>query len=179
MIAHWPTNSHTTLQLPSIRYGYFDGSGYQTPLLKRTPSDYSVPGSPDNMIRIKYRRWPSETETTESAPVSELPSEITEFADDEDEASKLKGIRYPGMGLFDSASELQKKKRNQRKDNSVVKQIEQASSGIEPTEFVWSEDGEFQRTRDIYASPSVEGSPVGLPTHLAPLRHLLVSPHCS
>ena len=162
MIAFWPMNSHPSLQLSAIHHSYFDGIDYQTPILKQTSSDNSAPGTSDNMLRPKYRRWPSGTETTGSAPTSELPSEITEFADEEDEANKLKGVRYPGMGLFDSASEQQKKKRNQRKVDSVVKQIEQASSGIEPTEFVWSEDGKFQRTRDIYASPSVEGSPVSL-----------------
>jgi len=67
------------------------------------------------------------------------------------------------MGLFDSADELQRRMRNQRKDDSVLKHMEETSSGIEPNEFVWAEDGEFQRIRDIYATPSIDGSPVSLP----------------
>jgi len=109
-----------------------------------------------------YRRWPSEANTADSVAVSDLPSESTEF-DDENDANKLKGVRYPGMGLFDSADETQKRMRNQRKDDSVLKLMEETSSGIVPNEFVWTESGEFQRVRDIYASPSIEGSPVSHP----------------
>jgi len=112
------------------------------------------------MMRPKYQRWPSETETTGSLIQSEVASEITEYAEEENDNSKLKGVRYPGMGLFDSASEIQKRKRNQRKDESVLRHMEETSSCIEPTEFVWSEQGDFQRTRYIYDSPSIEGSPV-------------------
>ncbi|EAQ92836.1 hypothetical protein CHGG_01071 [Chaetomium globosum CBS 148.51] len=140
-------------------HGHFDSPSYPTPFLKRSRSDHSVPSTPENDTRAKYyRRWPSETETADSVPVSDLPSESTEF-DDENDASKLKGVRYPGMGLFDSADEIQKRMRNQRKDDSVLKQMEETSSGIVPNEFIWAEDGEFQRVRDIYASPSIEGSP--------------------
>lgn len=137
----------------------FDPCDFQTPILKRSRSDVSIPDTPDNVSRSKYRRWPSETETN-SVIVSEFASDTIELLDDDNDYSKLKGVRYPGMGLFDSADSAQKRMRNQRKDDSVLKLMEQASSGIEPTEFVWTEDGEFQRTRDVYASPSIEGSPV-------------------
>jgi hypothetical protein len=110
-----------------------------------------------------YRRWPSESEITDSLPASEFPSGSTEFCEEND-VSKLKGVRYPGMGLFDSADETQKRMRNQRKDDSVLKQMEETSSVIEPNEFIWAEGGEFQRVRDIYASPSIEGSPVSKPS---------------
>ncbi|KAK0733945.1 hypothetical protein B0T26DRAFT_736747 [Lasiosphaeria miniovina] len=152
------------IQFPGTRQGYFDSAGFQTPVMKRSQPEYSTPNTPDNtlaVMRAKYRRWPSETETETTASV--LPSDEQDdngdFGDEENDSSKLKGIRYPGMGLFDSASDLQKRKRNQRKDESVLKKMEQSSSGIEPTEFVWTEGGVFQRTRDIYASPSIEGSP--------------------
>lgn len=154
---HWST---ATNQFQGAHNGQFDSSSYPTPTLKRSRLDRSVPRTPENETRIKcYRRWPSETETTDSVPVSDLPSGSTEFDGDND-TSKLKGVKYPGMGLFDSADEIQKRMRNQRKDDSVLKQMEVTSSGIEPNEFVWAGDGEFQRIRDIYASPSIEGSPV-------------------
>ena len=85
---------------------------------------------------------------------------MSETADDENDTSKLKGVTWPGMGLFDSATEMQKRKRNQRKDKSILRRMEITSAGVEPTEFIWTEGGEFQRTRDIYATPSVEPSPV-------------------
>lgn len=140
----------------------FDVVGYPTPSLKRSRSDNSDPVTPENDMHPKpYRRWPSETATTDSANPSEFTSETTELDEDND-SSKLKGIKYPGMGLFDSADENQRRMRNQRKDDSVLKQMEETSSGIAPNEMVLT-DGtlEFQRFRDIYASPSVEGTPVG------------------
>ncbi|KAK3383329.1 hypothetical protein B0T24DRAFT_687781 [Lasiosphaeria ovina] len=168
--AQWPISTlhgsapQPSHQFPGTRQGYFDSAGFQTPVMKRSQPEYSTPNTPDNtlaVMRAKYRRWPSETETETTASV--LPSDEQDdngdFGDEENDSSKLKGIRYPGMGLFDSASELQKRKRNQRKDESVLKKMAQSSSGIEPTEFVWTEGGVFQRTRDIYASPSIEGSP--------------------
>jgi hypothetical protein len=81
--------------------------------------------------------------------------------DEDGDLSKLKGIRYPGMGLFDAASEQARRRRNQRKDESVLRLMKQTSAVIEPTEYIWTEDGTFERTRDIYATPSIEGSPVG------------------
>lgn len=170
-MGHWsavPAHYHDAI------LGHFDTSAYQTPNLKRSRSDRSAPSTPGLEAGAKYyRRWPSETETTDSVPVSDLPSESTEFLDDETDANKLKGVRYPGMGLFDSADEVQKRMRNQRKADSVLKLMEETSSGIEPNEFVWTEHGEFQRMRDIYATPSIEGSPVGRP-HCGILLHLFL-----
>ncbi len=159
--AHWATAPD---HYHEAHHSHFDNSAYHTPNLKRSRSDRSGPSTPDNYAQSKYyRRWPSETETADSIPVSELPSESTEFDDELGDVSKLKGVRYPGMGLFDSADETQKRMRNQRKDDSVLKHMEETSSGIAPNEFVWGENGDFQRVRDIYASPSIEGSPVCYP----------------
>ena len=162
---HWqavPSNLNTSLHLHSVRHDYaFDQLAYSTPTLKRT-REYSILASPEHLVPLQYHRWPStsETITTESA----LPSEnTTEYGDEDNDSSKLKGVKWPGMGLFDSANEDQKRKRNQRKDHSVLKLMEQTSSSVEPTEFVWTGGGEFQRTRDIYDSPSIEGSPVSEP----------------
>ena len=172
-IAHWSSNSHSAIHSHNAHHGYFDNSGYQTPILKRTLSEYSI-GTPDNMSHPKYRRWPSETETTGSAPTSELRMDSPAVEEDDD-LSKLKGVRYPGMGLFDAASEQARRRRNQRKDESVLKQMEQTSADIEPTEYIWTEDGRFERTRDIYATPSVDGSPVGPPLDI--VAHCIARSH--
>jgi hypothetical protein len=74
--------------------------------------------------------------------------------------NKLKGVLWPGMAWFDSAPEDKKRMRNQRKDASVLKHMEATSARIRPTEQVWDLDGELQRTRDVYATPSLLGSPV-------------------
>ncbi|KAK2861258.1 hypothetical protein FQN49_004380, partial [Arthroderma sp. PD_2] len=44
-----------------------------------------------------------------------------------DEASRLKGIFWPGMDIFDSATEEMRRKRNQKKDGSILKQMEETS----------------------------------------------------
>lgn len=54
---------------------------------------------------------------------------------------QLKGIRYPGMDLFDAAPEEQRKKRNQKKDSSVLRQLERNASMVKPTETVTSAAG--------------------------------------
>lgn len=165
--AHWATAPG---HYHEDHHGHFDHSAYHTPNLKRSRSDRSGPSTPDNTLSKYYRRWPSEAETADSVPISDLPSESTELDDDND-VSKLKGVRYPGMGLFDSADETQKRMRNQRKDDSVLKHMEETSSGIVANEFVWEENGDFQRVRDIYASPSIEGSPVRhSPLNMPPRR---------
>lgn len=166
VLTHWITDpNNASLQFHNLRHGhaYVDSPGFQTPVMRRSRSDFAAPDTPDNshnMFAGKYARWPSETATSDSIlPSSEVTSEITEF-DDDDESSKLKGIRYPGMGLFDSANEQQKRKRNQRKDESVLKMMEEASTTIEQKEIIYSEDWKFQRERDVYASPSIyESSP--------------------
>ncbi|KAK3396591.1 hypothetical protein B0T20DRAFT_275958 [Sordaria brevicollis] len=166
VLAHWITDpNNASLQFHNLRHGhaYADPPGFQTPVMKRSRSDFPGPDTPDNnnnLLAGKYARWPSETATSDSIlPSSEVTSEITEF-DDDDESSKLKGVRYPGMGLFDSANEQQKRKRNQRKDESVLKMMEEASMTIKNTEVIYTENWEKQRERDVYQSPSIyEGSP--------------------
>ncbi|KAK5663312.1 hypothetical protein OQA88_3740 [Cercophora sp. LCS_1] len=157
---NWSSNSHPPHSAQHSHNhthgGYIDGSVYRTPTLRRTLSEFPAPPTPDNMGVMRYQRLGSEAATTESGDGA---CEIHQVLDVDDDGHKLKGVRYPGMGLFDAASSQQKKKRNQRKDDSVVKLMEQASSVIEPTENIWAEVGLFQRSRDIYATPSIEGTP--------------------
>ncbi|KAL2809620.1 hypothetical protein BJX63DRAFT_423685 [Aspergillus granulosus] len=41
--------------------------------------------------------------------------------------ARLKGVLWPGMGIFDSATEQMKRKRNQKKDESILRMIEKTS----------------------------------------------------
>ncbi|KAG5301172.1 hypothetical protein I7I48_01098 [Histoplasma ohiense] len=78
-------------------------------------------------------------------------------ADDDDgesptgreEATRLKGILWPGMDIFDSATEQMRKKRNQKKDVSILKQMEKTSENVEATELVFSPGGTLRRERPI------------------------------
>ena len=61
----------------------------------------------------------------------------------------MKGTIWPGMDLFDAATEAMRKKRNQRKDGSVVRRMERLSALVEPTEVVYSPGGNIRKARHI------------------------------
>ena len=76
------------------------------------------------------------------------------------ESARLKGILWPGMDLFDSATPQMKRMRNQRKDSSVLYQMMATSNEVEPTEVVYHPNGQVSHSRDIFGPLSTENSPV-------------------
>ncbi|KAK1985637.1 hypothetical protein LZ30DRAFT_362877 [Colletotrichum cereale] len=112
-----------------------------------------------------------------NSPVSTPTDDVIDWTPDELESARLKGIVWPGMGIFDAATPDQKKKRNQRKDASVLQQMELSSQAITTTELVANLDMEIARTRDVYDAPSVEGTPVNSHqiTYLEGPGHILTS----
>ncbi|OAL74742.1 hypothetical protein A7D00_0336 [Trichophyton violaceum] len=66
-----------------------------------------------------------------------------------DEMTRLKGVFWPGMDIFDSATEEMRRKRNQKKDGSIIKQMEETSESVEPTELVFSPNGTLRKQRVI------------------------------
>ena len=79
------------------------------------------------------------------------------------DSTTLKGVLWPGMDLFDSATPEMKRMRNQRKDDSVLEHMIATSNEVEPNEIVYHPTGEVHHTRDIFGplSPfSTENSPV-------------------
>ncbi|KAI1502426.1 hypothetical protein F5X99DRAFT_427345 [Biscogniauxia marginata] len=90
---------------------------------------------------------------------SPLPSEdTTEIAGDGTGALVLKGVVYPGMGGFDAAREDQRRQRNQRKDPAVLRRLKVSSESVTTTEEVLDYSLGYQRTRDVYDDPSIDGS---------------------
>jgi hypothetical protein len=65
------------------------------------------------------------------------------------ESTKLKGVYWPGMDIFDSATPEMRRKRNQKKDHSVVEQLELNSRDVEATELIFTPHGSFKRQRRI------------------------------
>jgi hypothetical protein len=65
------------------------------------------------------------------------------------ESTKLKGVYWPGMDIFDSATPEMRRKRNQKKDSSVVEQLELNSQEVEATELIFTPQGSFKRQRRI------------------------------
>ncbi|KAG9746560.1 hypothetical protein KCU73_g7583, partial [Aureobasidium melanogenum] len=88
---------------------------------------------------------------------------------DDDDTSKLKGIVWPGMGLFDAATPELKKKRNQKKDVSVSDRLATMSEGIQKEELIFSPSGSLCKKRIISGQPQPEDD-------LLPGEELLVRP---
>lgn len=70
-----------------------------------------------------------------------------------DDPGKLKGKVWPGMSLFDSATPDMKRKRNQKKDPCVLRELQANSKSILATEFVHDASISVQKTRDIDGFP--------------------------
>ena len=66
-----------------------------------------------------------------------------------DEMARLKGVLWPGMDIFDSATEQMRRKRNQKKDESTLRMMETSSMCVEPTELVFSPTGILRKQRVI------------------------------
>ena len=74
----------------------------------------------------------------------------------------LKGVKYPGMSLFDAASQEAQRLRNQKKHGSRVEQMEHDSEAIEPMEHIYWPEGLLKKKRLI--TGNVESSPMKEPT---------------
>ncbi|KAJ5177703.1 Terpenoid cyclases/protein prenyltransferase alpha-alpha toroid [Penicillium coprophilum] len=66
-----------------------------------------------------------------------------------EEMARLKGVLWPGMNIFDSATEQMRRRRNQRKDTAVLTMMERDSSLVEANEMVFSPGGSLQTQREI------------------------------
>ncbi|KAG4428738.1 hypothetical protein IFR05_015779 [Cadophora sp. M221] len=75
------------------------------------------------------------------------------------DSAKLKGIIWPGMDLFDSATPEMKRMRNQRKDHTVLEDMIATSLASEPAEVSFHANGDFRGSRDIFGPLSAESSP--------------------
>lgn len=147
--------------------------------------------------------WPLERfEASDGPQVAVAPQSATEDNNSESRESpladspalpddwnlRLKGPSWPGMDIFDSASEDMKRKRNQRKDHSVLQKMRHDSISVEPLESVWNKDLDLERRRSVYDSPTPPpedddtvsiGAPVGFRfkrcSHLLGFRKGLLS----
>ena len=101
------------------------------------------------------------TQTSTQSPVIESVEDVraTGYADQGlVEGSKLKGIIWPGMDLFDSASPDAKRQRNQKKNGSILENLLITSVTVQPTEIIFDPTGALYKKRHI--SGQVESSPV-------------------
>lgn len=90
------------------------------------------------------------------------PEGTPETIEDDTGALILKGVVYPGMAGFDSATEKDRRMRNQKKDPAVLLKLEANSQLVTTTEEVLDINLAYQRARDVYDEPSIDGSGVSL-----------------
>ncbi|KAI2636113.1 hypothetical protein GGS21DRAFT_543029 [Xylaria nigripes] len=86
------------------------------------------------------------------------PEDTPETVEDDTGALILKGVVYPGMAGFDSATEKDRRMRNQKKDPAVLLKLETNSQQVTRIEEVLDINLDYQRTRDVYDEPSIDGS---------------------
>ncbi|KAL8800568.1 MAG: hypothetical protein Q9182_005079 [Xanthomendoza sp. 2 TL-2023] len=119
--------------------------------------------------------FPSTTETVEGSStlrpkVRGRPRRVQSYVDAgemEDvgipRTPELKGICYPGMSLFDAASAEAQRKRNQRKNDTILAQIQQESLEVECNEYIYWPDGSLKMCRfitgDVQSSPYKDDTP--------------------
>ena len=115
--------------------------------------------------------------STDSALFDMIDSADVEPEGRNNEPSRLKGVLWPGMDMFDAATPDMRRKRNQKKSTDVITRLEAVSRDIEATEVVYSAEGIVQKERPITGYPHPDSSPLkGEPTpppkkkRLAPRR---------
>ena len=96
-----------------------------------------------------------------TSPVKTPLSESTfdDLPEGVNDTAKLKGVLWPGMSLFDSATPTARRKRNQKKDASILEQLECNSMDVEPTEMVWFADGILKKQKRISGMVDSSSSP--------------------
>ena len=141
----------------------------------RSPTRSAYPESPDLKPSIPFGQQPllGESPNKAQVPNRNAPSNDAEKGrshGDQDaiDSPILKGIKWPGMSLFDSACADAQRLRNQKKDRSILERMAQSSSTVEQTEHIYWPDGTLKKSRfisgNVESSPSVHSSPVLKPS---------------
>ncbi|QSZ29962.1 hypothetical protein DSL72_004480 [Monilinia vaccinii-corymbosi] len=156
----WPTTTNTNIGSNMSTSNSDIGSEWDHNTVYATPtSRRHIPG-------YTFQRTPSaggtpSVSTNLTTPMKEGDVEIIEKLS---ESAKLKGVLWPGMDLFDSATAEMKRMRNQRKDGSILELMMVASAEVQPTEVSYHPDGAFRTARNIFGPLSTETSPIRDPT---------------
>lgn len=110
----------------------------------------------DSLFEDDDQQTPSEVSVMPRKRKIKAETPHTGDVDEEDDTSKLKGVVWPGMGLFDAATPELKKKRNQKKDVSVNDRLATMSEGVHKEELIFDADGSLCKKRDITGHPQPE-----------------------
>jgi hypothetical protein len=126
----------------------------------RTPYAWR-PETPNRLGRDQFQDF-MDDEDDSSNLYSPFPAaeESPDTVEGDTGALILKGLIYPGMAGFDSATERDRRMRNQKKDPTVLLKLESNSELVTRNEQVLDTSLNHQRTRDVYDEPSIDGSMV-------------------
>ena len=154
-----PNNRTRSSSLPAYQ---------RSPLATLRSYDRAADDGESDYFRL-FIRSPSRPVYPEPPNFSAFKSESVHPQTDSDDGKDmrsvspiLKGVKYPGMSLFDSASEQAQRLRNQKKDSSVLDQMVLDSAAIEPMEHIYWPEGGLKKSRVI--TGNVESSPIKEPT---------------
>ncbi|KAH6660499.1 hypothetical protein BKA67DRAFT_667381 [Truncatella angustata] len=182
---HWRQNNvaQSWSDLPSWNGAYY-GSGFQQELgfgidQPDADADENDDDEEEEEADTVSKYEPSDNEDEELGSTSIIPSDDTmnttmHDADvqaaldilDIEERERLHFRKYlkgdiaslEGVGGFDAAPEEQRRKRNQKKDPSVLVHMEASSKAVRTLEQVTDLNFNHVRWRDVYDEPSVAGS---------------------
>lgn len=101
---------------------------------------------------VEFPRLPSANPFVLNDSEEELDAGVTE-------AARLKGVFWPGMDIFDAAPPDTRRMRNQKKDISVLKHLEQSSLRVLPHEVVYTPHGAHSKHRTITGRVDFDSSP--------------------
>lgn len=85
--------------------------------------------------------------------------------------AKLKGVIWPGMDIFDSATPEMRRRRNQKKSQMVIEQLETNSCNVENLESVWHANGDLKKSKEINGMPSSSSPVISSPHPALPIRN--------
>ncbi len=137
---------------------------FDSPIPQKSPepssdgtSSYGTPTMDPNFdpfVNYSPKRSPAPDSLGHPGTTNEDAAEDADFDDMVDyslidESTKLKGVFWPGMALFDSATPEMRRKRNQKKDGSILEQMQLNSAEVEPTELIFTPEGSLKRERRI------------------------------
>lgn len=117
---------------------------------------YTYPEPPN---QLRYTDLPVTIDTSPSHNTPSTPTRPSTPDPRDQDNSKLKGVLWPGMAIFDSATPTARRRRNQKKDASILEQLEASSLVVQPTETIWLPDGQLKKERLITGDVDSSSSP--------------------
>ncbi|KAH7417419.1 hypothetical protein BKA64DRAFT_300248 [Cadophora sp. MPI-SDFR-AT-0126] len=149
---NWPSADRT--RAAAMDDDWEPNTMYTTPTTRRRVPNFSRQETPSSSKVDPNLTTPVklDLEDPDYAQVDRPGEKLTDSA-------KLKGIIWPGMDLFDSATPEMKRMRNQRKDHTVLEDMVATSLASEPAEVSFHANGDFRGSRDIFGPLSAESSP--------------------